>query len=205
MTEPSKPHRRKETRPTEIIEAAIGVFIEQGFGGASVNEIAKRANSAKGTVYLYFETKEKLFESVVRHYIQPTRANIASMIKEFTGSTSDLLERMIRTIYSEMVSNDVRRGIMRILIAEGHRFPHLTNFYYNDFLSKAEEMIMQIIKRGMKSGEFRDSPVQKNPKIIMGPAIMASIWKMSFDTASPIDLNAFADAHVDLILNGLKA
>ncbi len=183
----------------------MAVFIEQGFAGAKVVDIAKRAKSAKGTVYLYFETKEQLFEAVVRQYIQPTHVDMRAMAKNFSGSSSEMLSMILHRFYAEFVGNEQRRSIMRILISEGHRFPELTEYYYKEIISKAEKMIKQIIKRGIDSGEFRESPAQKIPTVVMGPAVMAAIWKMTFDNASKLNLKKFAEAHVDMVLNGLRA
>ena len=205
MPKSKKPTRRKDDRPLEIIQAAIEVFAEKGFAGARIEEIAKRAGAAKGTVYLYFDTKDKLFEAVVREYISPFLKGTEDMVSDFPGPASELLRKVIERAYSELVSNQQRRAIMRILISEGSRFPQLSQFYYQEILAGAERMLRRIIERGIQRGEFRNAPALDVPQVLMGPAIMAAVWKMTFDTAAPLPLKKFAQAHIDLVLHGLDA
>ncbi len=205
MAKKKKRQRRKDERPSEILEAAMAVFIEQGFGGAKIIDIAKQAKVAKGTVYLYFETKEEIFQAVVRQYIQPTHTDIRQLASKLEGSCSEILALIIHRFYQEFVGNEQRRAIMQILISEGHRFPELTEFYYQEIISKAEKMMKHIIKRGIETGEFQESPAQRIPAVIMGPAVMAAIWKMIFDNASKLNLKKYAEAHVEMVLNSLQA
>ncbi len=204
MTQDEKPKRRKDQRPDEIIQAAMEVFAECGFANAKIVDIAKRAGAAKGTVYRYFETKDELFEAVVHHYVSPMFAQIEKRVSFFPGSTTDLLTSVLERVYEQIVNNHERWAIMRILIAEGARFPKLTEFYHREVLAGAQRLMGSIIKRGIDSGEFRDTLAQQYPGVIVGPMLMSAIWKMTFDEIAPLDIKEFAKAHIDLVLNGLR-
>lgn len=200
---PQSSKRRKDQRPLEILRAAIAEFTEQGFAHATISAIAKRAGAAKGTVYLYFDTKEALFEEAVRQFIKPLFAGIRAQADQFEGSSRDLLELLIKRVYKELVETEERRLIIRIVIGEGHRFPQIGEFYYHEIIHHAQKMLKKILDRGIASGEFRDLPAKNFPAVVMGPVMMAAVWKMTFDTAQPLDVDRFCEAHLDLILNGL--
>lgn len=200
----SKPVRRKTQRPTEIVQAALEVFAEEGFARATITQIAQRAGAAKGTVYLYFETKEQLFEAVVHEHIKPVFAAAEQIVGSFPGPASELLTRLLERIYQELANSPLRRGIMRILIGEGERFPRLTEFYHREIICSAQSLLRSVIQKGIDSGEFRRAGVLDFPATVMGPVMLAAIWKMTFDRFDPLRLDDFARAHIDLVLNGLR-
>ncbi len=206
MSEAENPKRkrRKDARPSEIVAAALAVFAEQGFAGAKIEEIARRAGVAKGTVYLYFATKEALFEAAVRENISPIFARLDSLSRQPAASAGERLTAVIHRVYAELIENPARRIIMQILIAEGSRFPQLTAFYHVAVISQAQKMLKRLLKQGVASGEFRQTPALKHPEIIMSPAMMAVVWKMTFDHIAPLAMKPYLQAHIDLVLNGLR-
>lgn len=196
--------RRKEARPSEILQAAVEELAECGFAGAKIDNIASRAGVAKGTVYLYYSTKEELFEAIVRDRISPVFGLITKMVKLWPGSSTSLLKKIIEKFYSEMVENEERRMILRTLISESSRFGELAAFYHAEILVGAKKMLRSIIKRGIKNGEFRDTPIAKDPRVIVGPAIFAAIWKMTFEDAEKLNTKQYMEAHLDLVIHALR-
>lgn len=203
--EPKKRTRRKEARPNELMAAALQAFAERGFAGTKIDDIAELAGVAKGTVYLYFDTKDALFEAIVRENISPIFDQLDALAGDSEVSTSDLLTKLIERIYKELIDHPARRVIMQVLISEGSRFPHLTQFYHDEVIAKGKRIMRKLIKRGIDRGEFRVTPALTHPEVIMGPAILAAIWKMTFEQASPLNIKQFIGAHVDVILNGLRS
>jgi AcrR family transcriptional regulator len=202
---PPTRRRRKDARPGELIDAALAAFAQAGFGGTKIDDIAQRAGVAKGTVYRYFATKDELFEAVVRENITPLFLHLDAMIDDAPGSASDQLTAIVQRIYAELIDHPVRRAVMQILIAEGSRFPHLTEFYQREVLAKGKQILRKVIKHGVDSGEFRKTLAIGHPEVIMGPAILAAVWKMSFEQASPLNIQQFMKAHLDIVLNGLRS
>ncbi len=195
--------RRKEARPGEIIEAGLQEFAERGFASARIEDVAARAGIAKGTVYRYFENKEALFEAAVRSRVIPIFDQLTIMIDTYPGTAEELLRILFKTIYQKLITPDVRI-LMRLIIAEGARFPQITEFYYQEAISKGQKILRKIVERGIENGEFRQGPVSAEPMVLVAPGIMAAIWKMTFDAHYPLDLNRFLEAHIDLVFNGLK-
>ena len=205
MVKAKRRERRKEDRPAEILQAAVDEFAEKGFANAKIQAIATRAGVAKGTVYLYYTTKEELFEAIVRDRIQPVYATAAAMSKQWQGSQAELLQRIIHHFYEQMIENEERRMILKTLISESDRFDELAGFYHREILAGARMMLRDLIRKGIESGEFRDGPYSKEPMILVGPAIFAAVWKMTFEATEKLKTRRWLEAHVDLMLRGVLA
>src|SRR6187549_559455 len=126
--------RRKEARPAEIVAAALDVFVERGFAATKLEEVARRAGVTKGTVYLYFESKEALFKAVVRETIVPIFARGEQMVAEHQGSSADLLTQLMRKWW-ERIGETSLSGIPKLMMAEAGNFPALARFYYDEVIS----------------------------------------------------------------------
>lgn len=196
--------RRKEARPSEIVEAGFAEFAEKGFHGTRLEDIAARAGVAKGTIYLYFDSKEALFEAAVRSRILPLLDKVNRLLDYYPGSSTFLLRQLIKTMHRNLTRREDLRTIIRIMIAEGERFPALTEFYYREFVSKMEAVMNKVIQRGIQRGEFRDGAIAELPIIVGAPGIMAAVWMMTFNQHHPIEPEKFLNAHLELVLTALK-
>jgi AcrR family transcriptional regulator len=194
--------RRKEARPAELIEAGLQEFALHGFATARLDDVARRAGVAKGTIYRYFPDKEALFLAAVRSRVTPVFDEMAGFVDAFPGSTRDLLTLIIETIHRHLVGSDLR-VLVRIIIGEGERFPALTELYYRETISKGRALLERVVSRGIARGEVREGAAADLPVVIVAPALMAAIWRMTFDRHAPISREAFLAAHLDLVLNGL--
>ena len=195
---------RRRGRDAEILNAGFQEFAEKGFDGARLDEVAARAGIAKGTLYLYYESKEALFEAAVRSRISPILGKVTRLVDFYPGPTRFLLRMIFRVMYRQIEKGDMRT-VMRIMIAEGERFPSLTEFYYREFISNIMQVLEKIIERGVQRGELRDGAATRLPMVVIAPGIMASIWQMTFQPYRPIELNDFLEAHVDLVMHGISA
>lgn len=195
--------RRKDERPAEIMNAALKEFSVNGFAGTRLEDVARRAGISKGTIYLYFNSKEELFEAVVRDRILPYLEQIEAIAAKVEGSASDILRRQLKIIYRELVSTDTRY-IPKLMIGEGNRFPELAEFYYREVIRRMHKLLRNVIERGVASGEFRAEALQWKPQAILSPALSAAMWRAVFDQFDPLEIDAFLDTHIDLLMHGLS-
>jgi AcrR family transcriptional regulator len=202
-TRPDTRRRRKAERPQEILEAAFTEFSRNGYASTALDQIAERAGVTKGTIYVYFENKEHLFISMVREITKTTFDTVHGMLESHQGSTADLLRTQFSFMYQHILEDDRRREVVRMLIADAPRFPELTDRYHDEILRPCLEMLRAAIQRGMDSGEFRKSSIINVPQIIIAPIALVDLWTMMFDDRKPLDMKAYFEAHLDLILNGL--
>ncbi len=205
---PRKPkprwQRRKDARPEEIVAAALDVFVEHGFAAARLEDVARRAGVTKGTVYLYFKSKEALFKAVVRQTIVPAIAQGEALAQSFTGSARELLERLVRE-YWRLVGETSLAGIPKLIIAEAANFPELTRFYYEEVVTRGHRLMAGVIERGIKNGEFRKVDVLIAAKLAMSPLMHATVVRRAFASCMPegFDVGKYLDTHIDLYLHGI--
>jgi AcrR family transcriptional regulator len=197
--------RRKEARPAEIVEAARKCFINHGFGATRIDDVAKGAGVSKGTVYLYFDSKEALFEAVVRTNVSPVIDSIIQSIEADPETSSiDQLTFVARTMYREMVGTE-RRKLMHLVIAEGVRFPHLADFYFKETIAKGQALMRAVIQRGESRGELKANGLDRYPEILMAPTVVAGIFSLVFSAHAPSDLEDYIETHLRVGLKALEA
>lgn len=196
--------RRKEARPAEIVSAALAVFVERGFAATKLEEVARRAGVTKGTVYLYFESKEALFKAMVRETIVPIFARGEQMVAEHRGSSADLLTQLMRKWW-ERIGETSLSGIPKLMMAEAVNFPVLARFYYDEVVSRGHRLMASVLERGIKSGEFRPLDVKVTVKLAMAPLVHAANWRHSFALCTPegLDIVTYLDHHIRIFLRGI--
>ncbi|MBV1699832.1 MAG: TetR/AcrR family transcriptional regulator [Hyphomicrobiales bacterium] len=195
--------RRKAERPHEILEAAFLEFSRNGYAMTTLDAIAERAGVTKGTIYVYFENKEHLFISMVRELMKVTLDTVHDMFERHEGSTADLLKAQFSFIYENIVEDRRRREVVRMLIAEAPRFPALADRYHDEIHQPCMEMLQHAIQRGMDRGEIKRSAITECALVIVAPMALIDVWMMMFEDRQPIDLKAYFNAHLDLVLKGL--
>ena len=196
--------RRKEARPEELVAAALDVFVERGYEAATLADVARHAGVTKGTIYLYFESKEALFKAVVRETIVPVIAQGEALAQSFTGSARDLLERLVRE-YWRLVGETRLAGIPKLMMAEAATFPELTSFYYDEVVTRGHRLMAGVIERGVKNGEFRPVNVMVAAKLAMAPLMHAAVVRRAFASCMPEGFNVqnYLDTHIELYLHGI--
>jgi len=194
----------KSKRIPLILSAALEEFVEKGFAAARLDSIAERAGVAKGTIYLYFDKKESLFEEAVRAVIGPMIARFEGLAAAPQDDAEAILRQMVRTLYRDVITDPKKRSLLRLIISEGPRFPQLLRFYHDEVVSRGMAALKRVLAYGAERGEFAPSPVLDYPQIILGPALTSAIWTILFEDIDPIDLDPYCEAHLDFVLRGLK-
>jgi AcrR family transcriptional regulator len=188
---------RAAERRAAIVEAALEEFIAQGFTATRLDDVARRAGVAKGTIYLHFKDKETLFEELIRTAIVPLIGRLAAP-PSASGSVRDALEGFAKAFIQEVATT--RRGdIIRLIVAEGPRFPAIADFYYREVVSRGLAAMRALIELGIARGEIRFPELARFPQIVVAPAMIAVIWKSLFERHSPLDANEMLRVHLDLI------
>ncbi len=194
--------RRKEARPAEIIESALKLWKEKGFAATKMEDVAKKAGVAKGTVYLYFKSKEALFEAAVGERLSTALQDAASASELTNASTRALLKGFYTRLYAEFFERG-SATLMKVLISEGQRFPSLVESYRSTAVEKGMVVIRGILARGVSMGELRVDAEEIDPRLIMSPVILHMVWGMVFGDQPKDAFQGLIDQHLDLILGGL--
>jgi AcrR family transcriptional regulator len=196
--------RRKEDRPAEITAAALESFAERGFAATRLDDIAARAGVTRGTLYLYFPSKEDLFKAVVRQSIVPIIARIEQTIAGYRGPTAELLTKLILTFPDAVLTSPVS-AIPKLVIAEARNFPELAQFYLDEVVRRGRRAISAAIQRGVARGEFRPVDMDHIFFCVIAPVLLTALWQHSLGLYDKKGLNphAVCRAHVDVLLRGL--
>jgi AcrR family transcriptional regulator len=197
--------RRKADRPGEIIAAALEVFSERGFAATRLDDVAKRAGLSKGALYLYFETKEDLFRAVVGEAVG---ANLAHLEKAVQADLP--FEQTLRaglTLLANRLASDRRiSGVVKLVIAESRAMPELARIWHDTVIARALNMINTLIRRAQDRGEVRAGDPRYFAMGVIGPMLLAMIWRETFEPvgALPVSVEALAAQHLDVVMEGMR-
>jgi AcrR family transcriptional regulator len=196
--------RRKEARPGEIVDAALELFAERGFAATRLDDVAARAGVSKGTLYLYFDSKEELFKAVVRESLLPNIARVETLVAGFAGPTRELVRRIVETIGMTVATS--RLGALpKLVIAESGNFPDIARFYLEEVINRGLGLIEAVLRRGIERGELRPVDVGLTVRTVVAPVILLALWKNSFEPvdAAPLDARAYLANYLDILMDGL--
>jgi AcrR family transcriptional regulator len=198
--------RRKEARPAELMAAALELFVEKGFTGTRLEDVAARAGVSKGTLYLYFDSKEALFKAVIQEGIVPILEEGAGLIDSFEGSTADLLRAMIGEWW-QRIGNTHLAGVPKLMVSEAGNFPELANYYHDAVIVPGRDLMRRTLLRGIASGEFRAIDIETAIDVIFAPVLMMVIWRYSLGACCGYthDPHDYLKSHFDLTLGGILA
>ncbi|TGE01736.1 TetR/AcrR family transcriptional regulator [Methylobacterium nonmethylotrophicum] len=203
MAAAERRRRRKEERPGEILEAAFEEFARSGFAATKLDDVAARAGITKGTIYLYFPSKEDLFLATVREMNRPSQENLAALTAAPQGSAMAILRSHFAFVYAHMVEDRRAREILRMLMAEVSRFPDLADRWRAEVIGPAVEALRRVVRYGIARGEFRASAAEEFPHLLFAPVIMACTWRLMFGDDHALDGAAYLEGHLDLMARGL--
>lgn len=192
----------KAERRRVILDAALAVFAAHGFAGARLDDVARRAGVAKGTLYLHFADKDALFRGLIEDHLTPVLVDADALIAAFPGTTRDLLGLLIELLTQRVLEAPVQ-ALLRLMIAEGPRFPELAAFYHRQVVTRGLALIRQIVERGLARGEISSDTAARFPQLVIAPAILAVVWNSMFGAFDPLDVRQLLAAHRDLLLRGL--
>ncbi|MEO8101052.1 MAG: TetR/AcrR family transcriptional regulator [Betaproteobacteria bacterium] len=198
--------RRKDARPGELAAAALDLFVERGFAATRLDDVARRAGVSKGTLYLYFDSKEDLFKAVIREGYVSRITEFAERMKAYQGSSAELVRELVNSWWEQIGATKLA-GITKLMMSEAGNFPDLANFYHDEVVVRGTGLFASAIQRGIESGEFREISLDFAPRIACAPVIMLMLWRNSFDLCGShqMDAKAFLDTHTDMLLHALAA
>lgn len=204
--EPSgKRSRRKQERPGELLEAALDLFVEKGYAATRVEEVAARAGVSKGTLFLYFASKQELFKAVVRHSIAGRFGEWSEELDNYCAPSTDLLRYCFKSWW-ERIGSTKASGITKLMLSEAGNFPELSQFYHQEVVLPGHELIRRILQRGVERGEFRPMDLDLTVHCVVAPMMFLMIWKHSLGGCLPhgdFDPERFLESQIDYLLHGM--
>ncbi|MBH2019762.1 MAG: TetR/AcrR family transcriptional regulator [Burkholderiales bacterium] len=199
--------RRKEARPGELLNAALDLFVEKGFAATRVEEVAARAGVSKGTLFLYFPSKDELFKAVVRESISGRLVEWNSDFETFQGTACEMLGYCM-TSWWERVGATKASGLTKLMISEASNFPDIAAFYQHEVIQPGQALIRRVLQRGMERGEFRQIDLDSAVYSVVSPMVFLMLSRHSqgvcVSDQVTLDPKKYIAAQLGIILNGLS-
>ena len=202
----AKRERRKQARPGELLDAALDLFVEKGYAATRVEEVAARAGVSKGTLFLYFPSKEELFKAVVRENIAGRLGEWNQEFEQFEGSTADMLRYCMSTWWERLGATRAS-GVTKLMLSEAQNFPEVAKFYQDEVVTPGVALIRRVLQRGVDRGEFRVDDIEYAALSVVAPMIFLQMKKHSNSACVPagldIDPARYLRMQADILLRGL--
>lgn len=202
-----KRERRKEARPGELLDAALELFVEKGFAATRVEEVAAHAGVSKGTLFLYFPSKEELLKAVVRHNISGHFKEWNDEFSAFQGSSAQMLSYCM-SAWWERVGATNASGISKLMVSEARNFPEIAAFYQQEVIAPGQALIRRILQRGVDRGEFRQMDMDYAVYGVMAPMTFLLLAKHATGVCvqdhAKMNPKKYIAAQLDMLLHGLS-
>jgi AcrR family transcriptional regulator len=200
----SKPRVLRQTERREaILAAALEEFSASGFAATRLDDVARRAGVAKGTIYLYFRDKESLFQELVRTMLSPVVGALEA------ARIADLPARAVAEAIADLFVREIlstrRKDVIRLIIAEGPRFPKLAEFYYREVIERVTAAMRALMTRAVARGELPHDALARFPQLLIAPALVAVVWSSLFERFAPLDVRELMRAHIDILFGQRSA
>jgi AcrR family transcriptional regulator len=189
---------KPEARRQAILDSALAEFAERGFAAARLDDVALRAGVAKGTLYLYFEDKEALFEELIRSAVAPLLDQFSRIAAAPDVSPVQALDTFFALFEKEVLGTD-RKLLLRLIIAEGARFPAIAEVYYREVVTRGLRLLRGLAERASAEGAFAIEAASRYPQLIVAPLLLAVIWDNLFAKMHPLDVNGLLRAHREVL------
>jgi TetR/AcrR family transcriptional regulator len=209
IEESSKPvrwARRKESRPGELLAAALDSFVEFGFAATRLEDVAAKAGVSKGTLYLYFKNKEELFKAVLKESILPLIEEFADEAKTSTLKNDDLIRYFFSQWWVRFGSTKLS-GICKLMTAEAGNFPELAMFFQQEVIERNNQLLLSLVRKGVAEGDYQPKHYEVAVHIWMAPMVLHTIWSNSIGKCMPsfaIPDDEYIAMHAEFVLATLK-
>lgn len=195
--------QKAAARRDAILAAALDEFSARGFAAARLDDVARRAGVAKGTIYLHFRDKETLFQEIIRTVLSPLVSTLETAMHAdvpMRAVADQLVEVFVREIYGTR-----RKDVIRLILSEGPRFPNIAEFYYREVLSRVLGGVRVLMRRAAERGEIAGDALIRFPQLMGAPVVLAIVWNALFERFEPLDVRAFLHAHLDILFGKRSA
>ena len=189
-----------------MLDAALDLFVEKGFAATRAEEVAARAGVSKGTLFLYFQSKEELFKAVISENIAGRFTEWNAEFDAFDGSSADML-RYAMNMWWERIGATRASGITKLIISEAHNFPDVTAYYQSEVIQPGHALIRRILQRGVDRGEFAVTDMDHAAYSVIAAMVFLVMSKHSMGACVPagqaLDPRRYIDSQAAIILGGL--
>ncbi len=195
------PHDLREDREQQILEAAMNVFAREGFHEARMEDIARQSGLAKGTLYLYFKSKDAMIGALLRSFFNVELRRLRAL-EAAEGSVADRILAYTLKVAADAERMSAVAPLAFEFYAVAGRDRSMRQFLEEHF-SEYETALARVVQRGIDTGEFR--PVDADQVALMLLAVMEGLNLINLAAPKEVSLRAQAEASVRLIFDAICA
>jgi len=188
-----------------VLDAALELFIANGFAATRVEDVARRAGLSKGAVYLYFPSKEALLEGLVRRAVTPIATQALEQLGHFEGDPRIAISATLRMVATKLVDPKLI-AIPRPIMREVVQFPELAIMYRNEVLNHVLPVAERLIARGIAQGYLRPVDPELTVRSIVGPIalhlILAEVFQLVPEDGLAMD--RLLENHLSILFDGMS-
>ncbi|MCA8905660.1 MAG: TetR/AcrR family transcriptional regulator [Rhodobiaceae bacterium] len=194
----------KDERRQALLSAALDEFFEKGFAASRMSDIARRAHLSKGTLYLYFDSKEAMFKALVESLAFPNLEQIERIAEG--ARTLDEALNGIGVFAPALIRHSELPRLMKVLIGDSHMFPSMVAAYRKELIERVIGMVAALLKRVSDAGEADVENPELTARIIIAPIVLSGLWHAVFNRngEADVDLETLFQTHARLMLKALK-
>lgn len=198
--------RRAEDRPDEVLDAALALFVDQGYARTSVAQIATAAGISKGAIYNYFPSKQAILEGLVQRAVTPVADRALAVASFSQADLRETLSALLGGIVAGLSDPKVF-AVPKVIIREAVIAPEIARMYRNAVLDKVLPFAIDLIRQGVDSGQLRAVDPELTLRTIMGPFVLHLLLAEIFGIRPErgLALELLAQNHLDILFNGLFA
>jgi len=195
----------KDERRQAVLNAALDEFFERGFAATRMDDIARRVGLSKGTLYLYFDSKEALFISLLETAAIPN----VEMIEKLSATALSAADAIhsLTAFMPHVIRETPMPRVIKVLIADAGAFPDVVRTYRRQVIDRVLAAVAKFLERGHASGELVVDDPQLTARLVVAPVILSAIWRVVFETdpEARIDLDDLFSLHGRMLLRALSA
>lgn len=193
----------KDQRRLTLLEAALEEFFQCGFKAARMDDIARRADLSKGTLYLYFDSKDDLFKSIVETFAMPNVERVEAMAASAPAGLEGI--RQIAQFAPVLIRHSRIPKLMKILIGDSTAFPETVRSYRTQVLERLLAVLADALARSHAAGELNVPDPALTARLVIAPIAMSGMWHILFgdDPDAAVDLERLFQLHVDMLQRAL--
>lgn len=168
-----------------------------------MDSIARQAGLSKGALYLYFDSKDALFEALIHEYAEP-RLNLIQTAMSHSDSAISGLYTVLDQMPVILRKTPVPK-IIKVLISDSHAFPHIVGMYRDTLINRMLTTLTELLQRAKDSGELHIESPQMFARLVVAPFIFSVVWTTVFEQPdSPLDLEALVREQKHLLGRALS-
>lgn len=196
--------RLPDERPDQILRAALEVFSDKGFRAATMDEVASAAGIAKGTIYLYFASKEDLFLALARQVLQHALDLLPEIRLDNEADPETFTRRLGREFLGVLMTPEVAK-VLPLIVAEYNHLPALQELYRTEILQKVNLQLASILEMGMELGWVRRLDPVIASRCLLGMFFVFVMTQEVFGakTVTPMDADDIADTVTTIYFHGI--